>query len=375
MGHAVCSASGSHRWLNCTRSARLELTFDETESSVAAEGTAAHALCEHKLRKALKIRSKKPVSQFDSDEMDEYTDGYVAFVLEVLAQVKQRCKDPIVLIEQKLDLSCYVPEGSGTCDTMIVGDGILHIFDFKYGQGIVVEAEDNPQMKLYALGALELFDSLYDIQGVAMTIYQPRRENVSTWTIEVAELKAWAEDVLKPKAMMAFNGEGEYLPGEWCTFCRASVKCRAKAEEKMKLATMEFALPPLLTDAEIEEILSSLDDLTKWANGIIAYATNAAISNGKQWNGFKLVEGRSVRKYTDETAVAEAANGAGYTDIYKQSLITLTEMEKLMGKAKFNEVLGGLVHKPPGKLTLVPISDKRQEVSISNVNDEFKEDF
>ncbi|MCX7749195.1 MAG: DUF2800 domain-containing protein [Clostridia bacterium] len=373
--HSICSPSSAHRWENCTKSARLEQTFDESESAVAAEGTAAHAHCEHKLKKALKQRSKKPVSQYDSDEMDEHTDGYVAFVLEVLAQAKQQCNDPIVLIEQKLDLSSYIPECSGTCDTLLVGDGILHIFDFKYGQGIVVEAEDNPQMKIYALGALELFDSLYDIHEVAMTIYQPRRENVSTWTIGVAELKTWADEVLKPKATLAFNGEGEYIPGEWCTFCRASVKCRARAEAKMKLATMEFALPPLLTDAEIEEILSSLDDLTKWANEIIAYATNAAINNGKQWNGYKLVEGRSVRKYSNETSVAEAANAAGYSDIYKQSLITLTEMEKLMGKVKFNEVLGGLIHKPPGKLTLVPDSDKRQEVSVSNVHDEFKEGF
>ncbi|PYG84780.1 uncharacterized protein DUF2800 [Ruminiclostridium sufflavum DSM 19573] len=373
--HSVCSASGSHRWLNCTKSARLELTFGESESAVAAEGTAAHALCEHKLRKALKLRSKKPVSQYDSDEMDEYTDGYVAFVMEVLAQVKHKCKDPIILIEQKLNLSSYVPEGSGTCDTLIVGDGILHIFDFKYGQGIVVEAEDNPQMKLYALGALELFDSLYDIKEVAMTIYQPRRENVSTWTVGVSELKAWAEEILKLKALMAFNGEGEFIPGEWCTFCKASVKCRARAEEKLKLAALEFALPPLLTDSEIEVILPSLDDLTKWANEIIAYAASSAINNGKQWSGFKLVEGRSVRKYTDETAVAEAANVAGYTDIHKQSLITLTEMEKLMGKLKFNEVLGGLIYKPPGKLTLVPITDKRQEVRVSNINDDFKEDI
>lgn len=375
MGHAVCSASGSHRWLNCTKSARLELNFGESESAVAAEGTAAHALCEHKLRKTLKLKSKRPVSQYDNDEMDEYTDGYVAFVLEVLTQIKHKCKDPIILIEQKLDLSYYVPEGSGTCDTLIVGDGILHIFDFKYGQGIVVEAEDNPQMKLYALGALELFESLYDIKEVVMTIYQPRRENVSTWTVAVLKLKAWAEEVLKPKAKMAFIGEGEYFPGKWCTFCKASVKCRARAEENLKLAALEFALPPLLTDSEIEVILSSLDDLTKWANEIIAYVTNSAINNGKRWNGFKLVEGRSVRKYTNETAVAEAVIAAGYIDIYKQSLINLTEMEKLMGKAKFNEILGGLVYKPSGKLTLVPISDKRQEVNVSNVNDDFKEDI
>jgi hypothetical protein len=373
MGHAVLSASGSHRWLNCTPSARLEQSYADHESEAAAEGTAAHALCEHKLRKLLKMRSKKPISQYDCDEMDTYTDDYVAFVNETLTQAKTRCKDPIILIEQHLDFSCYVPQGFGTGDAIIVGDGTLHIIDFKYGQGILVDAEDNPQMKLYALGALELFDSLYDIADISMTIFQPRRENVSTWTISVDELRDWTEKVLKPTALLAYNGEGEFCPGEWCTFCKANVKCRARAEAKLKLANKEFALPPVLTDEEIEEILSLLDDLTKWANDIMTYAANAAINHGKRWTGFKIVEGRSNRKYADETTVAEAAKGAGYCDIYKKSLIPLTEMERLMGKEKFTEVLGSLIQKPPGKLTLVPDSDKRMAITVSNVNDDFKE--
>lgn len=373
--HAALSPSSSHRWLNCSPSAKLEQQFADSESEAAAEGTAAHALCEHKLKRALKMRSKKPISRFDCDEMDAFTDGYVDFVLETLAEAKQRCKDPIVLIEQHLDFSCYVPEGFGTGDALIVGDGILHVIDFKYGQGILVDAEDNPQMKLYALGALELFGNLYDIDEISMTIYQPRRENVSTWTISVAVLKEWAEQVLKPRAILAYNGKGDYCPGEWCQFCKAAVKCRARAEAKLSLAKYEFALPPLLTDDEIEEILSKLDDLAKWASDIMAYATDSAINHGKQWTGFKVVEGRSVRKYTDDTAVAEAAQAAGYMDIYKQSLITLTEMERLMGKEQFAEVLGGLIQKPPGKLTLVPDSDKRQAIEISDVHNDFKEDL
>ena len=373
--HAALSPSSSHRWLNCSPSAKLEQQFADSESEAAAEGTAAHALCEHKLKRALKMRSKKPVSHFDCDEMDAFTDGYVDFVLETLAQAKQRCKDPIVLIEQHLDFSCYVPEGFGTGDALIVGDGILHVIDFKYGQGILVDAENNPQMKLYALGALELFGNLYDIDEVSMTIYQPRRENVSTWTISVADLKVWAEQVLKPRAILAYNGKGDYCPGEWCQFCKAAVKCRARAEAKLNLAKYEFALPPLLTDDEIEEILSKLDDLAKWASNIMAYSTDAAINHGKHWTGFKVVEGRSVRKYTDDAAVAETAKTAGYTDIYKQSLITLTEMERLMGKEQFEEVLGGLIQKPPGKLTLVPDSDKRQAIEMSNVHNDFKEDL
>ena len=255
---------------------------------------------------------------------------------------------------------------------MIVSDDKLHIIDFKYGMGVLVDATDNPQMKCYALGALAIYDSLYDIKEVSMSIFQPRRENVSTWTIPVDELKTWAKEVLKPKAEMAMNGEGEYCPGEWCTFCRAAVRCRARAEEKLKLAQEEFKLPPLLTDSEIEEVLTIIPDLTKWANEITAYATESAVNHGKQWNGFKVVEGRSVRKYKDEIEVAKAAKEAGYKDIYRKSLITLTEMQKLMGKATFEKVLGDLIYKPPGKPTLVPNSDKRKAMNISDAKNEFK---
>ena len=371
--HAILSASGAHRWMNCTPSARLELEFDDNSGGAAALGNAAHALSEHKLRKALKMRSKKPVSPFDSDEMDNYTDSYVEFVLEVIEQAKQVCSDPKVLIEQQLDFSKYVPDGFGTGDCVIIADGTLYIIDFKYGQGVLVSSEDNPQMKLYALGALELFDGIYDIDTVSMTIYQPRRENVSTSTVSKESLYQWADEVLKPKAEIAFAGEGEYAPGEHCQFCRASVKCRSRAEEKMKLAKFEFALPPLLTDEEIAEILSSIGDLTSWANEIIAYATDAAVNHGKEWAGFKVVEGRSNRKYTDEKAVAEVAKKAGYHNIYKQSLITITEMEKLMSKPKFKEILGGLVMKPPGKPTLVPISNKSPEMNTSSAKNDFME--
>ena len=369
--HAVLSASGSHRWLSCTPSARLELEFEDQTSEAAREGTAAHALCEYKLRRALKQRAKRPVSEYDSEEMEYCTSDYTAFVLEKLEVAKQVCKDPIVLIEQHLDFSCYVPEGFGTGDCIIVADDHLHIIDFKYGMGVLVEAEKNPQMMLYALGALEIYDSLYDINRVSMTIFQPRRDNVSTWTISADELRQWAEEELKPKAALAYAGEGEFVPGEWCRFCKASIGCRARAEENLKLAGDEFKLPPLLTDEEIEEILERLPDLTKWANELTAYATDAAINHGKKWKGFKLVEGRSNRKYKDEDLVAEAAKKEGYKDIYMSSLIPLTEMQKLMGKAKFEEILGGLVYKPPGKLSLVPESDKRPEVNVSNAIDEF----
>ena len=371
--HAVLSASSAHRWLNCTPAPRLEQEFDDHETEAAAEGSAAHALAEHKLRKALKLRSKKPISQYDCDEMDEYTSGYVDFVMEALAEAKTTCPDPQVLIEQKLDFSCYVPDGFGTGDCLIVASPRLHVIDFKYGLGVLVDAYQNPQMMLYALGALRIFDCLYDITEVAMTIYQPRRENVSTWTISVDELREWAETTLRPKADLAFKGEGNYAPGSWCQFCRAAVKCRARAEAKLELAKFEFAQPPLLSDVEIGEILTKLDDLTHWANEIVAYAQDAAINHGKQWPGYKLVESRTIRKYSDEEAAAQAANAAGYHDIYKKSLISITEMEKLMGKQTFKEVLGGLVIKPAGKPTLVPASDKRPAIFTTGAKNDFNE--
>ncbi len=366
--HAVLSASSSHRWLNCTPSARLELEFEDRETEAAAEGTAAHALCEHKLRRALKRQSKKPISRFDSDEMDAYTDSYVQFVLETIAQTKEHCADPLVMIEQRLDFSCYVPDGFGTGDCVIIADHTMHIIDFKYGQGVLVESEHNPQMMLYALGALRIYDALYDIEDVSMTIYQPRRENISTWTISVTDLKAWAENELVPKAKLAYEGKGDYLPGPWCTFCKAAVKCRARAEEKLRLAQYEFAMPPLLTDAEIEDILDKLSDLTSWANDIIAYAQDSALNHGKQWRGWKVVEGRSNRRYSDEQSVIAAANEAGYHDIFRKSLLPLTEMEKLMGKQNFQSILGGLIIKPAGKPTLVPASDKRPAINHANTD-------
>lgn len=372
--HAILSASGAHRWMLCTPSARLEREFDDTSGNAAKEGTAAHALAEHKLRKALKLRSKKPVSLYDCDEMDTHTDDYMTFVLEQISQAAQTCTDPLVLIEQRLNFSRYVPDGFGTGDCVIISDGTIHIIDFKYGQGVLVIAEDNPQMKLYALGALELFDGIYDINTVSMTIFQPRRENVSTSTVSKKSLYLWAEEVLKPTAALAYVGAGEYFPGEHCQFCRASVKCRARSEAKMKLTAYEFALPPLLSDEELSVVLAAIGDLTNWANEIIAYATDAAIHHGKQWPGFKLVEGRSNRKYADEQAVAEAVKAAGYFDIYKHNLITITEMEKLISKSKFNEILTGLIIKPQGKPTLVPLSDKRPVMNTANAKTDFMEE-
>ena len=365
--HALLSPSAAHRWMNCPPSACLEREFPSSSSEVAAEGTAAHALCEHKLRKFLKLRSKRPQSDFEDDEMDRCSDDYVLFVQERMREITS----PMVLVEQRLDLTRYVPEAFGTADCIIVGGDRLHIVDFKYDMGVLVEAEHNPQMMLYALGALELLDGIYDIQTISMSIFQPRRENVCTWSLPKEELLRWARDDLVEKARLAYMGEGEYRAGEWCTFCRAAARCRARAEEKLRLAKEEFKYPPLITDEEIEDVLGEIPELIKWANAILAYATDAAVNHGKVWMGFKIVEGRSVRRYKDEDVVAREAESAGYTDIFDKKLISLTQMEKLMGKKAFTDILDGLIEKPPGKPTLVPISDKRPAIHTGSAQSEF----
>ena len=363
--HAVLSPSGAVRWLACTPSARLEGEFPDTAGEAAAEGTAAHALCEHKLKKAVKRRSRRPHSDFDSDEMEDCTDGYVAFVLEQMAAIPQ----PLVCIEQRLDLTAFVPEAFGTADCLIVGDGTLHIIDFKYGLGVLVEADHNPQMMLYALGALELFDGIYDIDAVSMTIYQPRRSNVSTHTLFKESLYQWAEEVLKPTAEIAYAGGGEYNSGEWCQFCKAKYECRKRAERNLELAKLEFKRPPLLEDDEVESILCKIDALVSWASDLKDYALQAAIS-GKQWLGWKLVEGKSSRRYVNDDAVAEMVLSEGY-DPYERKVMGITAMEKALGKTKFVELIGDLVEKPQGKPTLVPEGDKRP--AIHNAKNDFME--
>ena len=373
--HSVLGASAADRWMNCTPSAQLTAGMEDEATTFAAEGTAAHALCEWKVRKALKMRAgRRPTSDYWTDEMEEFTDDYRNFIMDLVGQAKLTCKDPMTLIEQHLDFSCYVPDGFGTGDFLLVADRELNVVDFKYGRGVAVYADHNPQMMLYALGALNLFDCLYDIEQVTMTIFQPRLSSISTWTISAEELYKWAEEVLKPKAELAAKGEGEFISGSWCRFCKARNTCRARAESFLELAKMEFQPPALLSDEEVAEVMEKADELSKWASDVMAYAQAEAIENGKHWNGYKLVEGRSTRRFTDEKKVEQDAKGAGYTDIYNKSLITLTAFEKLMGKDTFKEVLGSYVTKPAGKLTLVPVSDKRPEVTVNTVNDEFQED-
>ena len=238
----------------------------------------------------------------------------------------------------------------------------------------MVDAEENVQLMIYGLGVLDMADMLFDIETVELTIEQPRLEHFSTWEISAEELRTWGREVLEPRAKMALSGEGEFKAGDHCRFCKARFQCRARAEEFLKLAQMEFKEPDLLTDEEMAEVLSKADDLKKWAEEVYAYAQNEAVVHHKEWPGFKLVMGRSNRKYTDEEEVAEAAKKAGYTDIFKSSLIGITEMERLMGKKKFKEILGAYVYKPDGKVTLVPDSDKRKAVNVSTAEADFKQE-
>ena len=369
--HSLLSPSSSHRWLNCPPSLRLSQQYGDTTSDYALEGTEAHSLCEYKLKSALGINAKDPTANltYYDEEMEECATGYAAYVLELLDNVKKKCSDPLILIEQRIDYSKYAEGGIGTVDCVIVSDDTLHIIDYKHGTGFFVESYENSQLKIYALGALELFDSIYDVNTIFMTVYQPRRENISTFTLSKKELYRWAEDVLKPTAKLAYNGEGKYKCGDWCMFCKVKNECRARAEYNMELAKYEFKLPPLLEDEDIEEILAKLDDLVSWASDIKDYALHAALS-GKQWQGWKLVEGRSNRKYTDEDAVAEIVKTSGY-DPYEHKVKGITAMEKTLGKAKFSELLSDLVEKPSGKPTLVPESDKRMALNTA-IND-FKE--
>ncbi len=371
--HAVLSASSAHRWLACPPSARLNAAMPEVSSEFAAEGTDAHSLCEYRLKKALGIEATDPTENltYFSEEMSDCADDYAAYVMGVATDAKSTCKDPIVLIEQRLDFSRWVPGGFGTGDCVIVADGTLDVIDFKYGVGVVVDAEENPQMSCYALGALALFDGIYDIDTVRMTIFQPRRERVSTFTATKDELLKWADEVLSPAAALAANGEGEFKAGDHCRFCKVTATCRKRAEYNLELAKYDFAPPDTLDNTEIAAVLEKADALISWAEDVKEYALKQALS-GISYPGFKIVEGRSNRKYTDEKAVAAAVSGAGF-DPFEKRLLGLTDMTKLLGKKRFEELLGGLIYKPHGKPVLVPESDKRP--ARNTAQDDFNENL
>ena len=288
--HAILSASGSHRWLNCPPSALIEAAYrnehGDASSPAAAEGTTAHALAEWKIRTQLKhlpdTAGVKPVFEWDSAEMESHTDDYAQFVLEKAKQALTVDASAVVAVEQRLDFSHLVPGGFGTADCLIIAGNHIEVIDFKYGQGVLVEVEHNPQAMLYGLGALNVFGQLYDIDEITLTINQPRRENISSWTLTRQELEQWGETVVRPAAEQAAKGEGDFRPGTWCQFCRIAATCKTRAEANLALARHEFKPPMELTDQEISEVLANIPLLTKWASDVEAYATGRAVNQGKQ---------------------------------------------------------------------------------------------
>ncbi len=368
--HAYLSASASHRWLACPPSAKLCAQEEDQGSPYAMQGTCAHELGQYLVEKALGKAVTDPtndLSYYDS-EMQEAAEGYAAFVLEQIAAAKELCPDPLVCVEQTLDFSKWVEHGFGTGDCVIVADDLLQIIDLKYGVGVLVSAsgEDgsgNSQLKCYALGALDTFGDLYDIKRVRLTIYQPRRDNVDSFDLSVEELLKWANEILAPTAKLAYDGLGEFHAGDHCQFCKIKATCRARAEYHMELAKLDFPAPPTLSNEEIAGILGKLDTLTTWADDLKAYALKKAMK-GEKFPAFKLVEGRSLRKFSSEEMVAAAVIAAGY-DPYEKKLLGITAMTKQLGKKKFDELLGNYVVKPQGKPVLVPVTDKRPEFSTA----------
>ena len=371
--HAMLSASSSHRWLVCTPSMRLEQTLpEEVDSSWAAEGTRAHGLAERKLRKIL--RQTKRIRHEDDEEMERCTDTYVDFVEEEWNVLKAKTKDAALLIEQMLEFDDYVPDGYGTADAVILSDTVLEVIDFKYGKGVPVNAKENPQLRLYALGAYLSFHTVFEFTEVKTVIYQPRLDLITSETISVDDLLKWGEEYVKPRAKMAYAGEGEYVVGDHCRFCKAAAICRARAEEAFKVIDHEQVDPPLLDDSEIPDILDKIPNAESWIEAIKAYARTKAVQEGVKWRGYKLVEARTQRRITDQIAASNAMEDAGYDkeDFTNTKLKSLTDLQKLLGKRKFEEILGGYIEKPKGDPTLVPESDKRPE--YNPVEEAFKEE-
>lgn len=382
--HAKLSASAAYRWMNCPGSIKAsEGAPPEKPSEHAEEGTTAHALAELKLRNELgEIKGRQyerelndiRKSEYYCGEMEEATDFYLE---TVWAEYAAAGPDAQLMIEQLLDLREYVPEGFGTSDAVIIADNNLTVIDLKYGKGIKVDAEGNPQLRLYALGALELFSDLYDLDTITTIIIQPRLDHISIEKLDINDLLDWGEEVIKPAAELAMSGKGSFASGDWCKWCPAKALCRKRAEDNLELAKYEFAEPALLSDDEIADVLLKADELTKWVGEVKDYALTAALA-GAHFDGFKLVEGRSNRKYKDELEVAKKLTEEGFDEamLYERKLLGITNMEKLVGKKRFAEVLKDLIIKPQGKPVLVPDDDPRDEInSAAKAADDFKEDI
>ena len=385
--HALLSASAANRWLNCPPSAKLEDAEGPRVSSVYAdEGTLAHELGELYIRhdvlgtvddQAFSDRFDEIMNnQLFSEEMLDVVPTYVDYCTEQFNAARSIDPQAIMDVEQKLDLTEFVPESFGTADCVILGGNLIEVVDYKHGKGVPVYAEWNKQLMLYGLGALRKYDVLFDIEEVRVTIVQPRINNISSWQISVDELLKWASDELIPIAKLAFAGEGELKAGDWCKFCAVKNRCRTLYKKNTELAKYDFQDAALLSDDEIADILKKIPALVEWANSIQEYAQDRAINYGKIWPGFKLVEGASRRKWLDEDAVAEAIFSkipeASEDQVYDMKLKTITQIEKIFGKKVVAEQLSDVIVKPQGKPTLVPISDKRPALGTEEAINDFK---
>lgn len=375
--HALLSASSAHKWLNCTPSARLEYKLPDTAGAAAAEGTLAHSLCELKLTKIFtdqnmttrtynsRLKKLKEDSLYQP-EMDRFTDEYVEYVKEIAFSMPAA---PTMMVEKRLDYSAYAPEGFGTGDCVMLQGTELHIVDFKYGKGVPVKAEGNPQLALYALGALAEYGFIYPVEKIVLHIVQPRISNIDRWETTVEEITAWGGWV-KERAELAYKGEGEFHEGTWCDscFCKIAGTCRHRAEKHLQLMETAMGKDNLVTDhstlsdEEIGAILKKAQFLASWVKKLESYAQNRLLEGG-QIPGWKLVEGRSNRTFTDTEAAFRAIVEAGYDRalLYEEKPITLTEAEKLVDKKVWDTVAASYVVKPQGKPTLVPADDKRPE--------------
>ena len=371
--HAELPPSSAERWKNCPGSVALSKQFpQDTTSTYAEEGTHAHSVAELKLRyrlgeitKAQYTRKMNQLkkSEYWCGEMDEATDYYVDAVMEMLAEAGTGAE---LLIEQRFGLDEWVPESFGTSDAVIINDETIRVIDLKYGKGVKVDAKNNAQLRLYGLGASGLFEWLYMFDKVKTVIIQPRLDHISTEEIPLEELRLWAEKEIRPAAEMALAGTDYTKCGDWCQWCPARATCRTRAEYCLELAKEEFTDPPLLMPDEIGEVLRRAEAIKKWVSEIQDYALQQALA-GEHYEGWKVVEGRSNRKYADEVKVAETLRGIGYDDamLYERKLLGITAMEKLVGKKKLTETLGELIIKPEGKPVLVPESDKREALNTA----------
>ena len=374
--HALLGPSGANKWLNCPPSARLEENIPEKPSPFAAEGTVAHTKGEQKINNAKDGHGRRKV-KCDDKEMDEATTDYMNYVLEVWNGEKAKCPDAQLFVEVQEDLSTWIPDGFGTSDAVIVSDDTLHVIDLKYGKGVAVSATDNPQLQLYAAGAMEIYEMLYSFEKIKLHIFQPRIDNINTAETTKTKLKAWLNDVVRPAAEKAYRGAGETNPGAWCKFCKVKGQCKKRAEKNKVIAEEKDMMKALLlTDEEIAGLLPQLKEIQEWCKDLQEFALDQAMQ-GTRYAGYKLVEGTSRRKIVAPEEAQQKLEAEGYTadQITTTKLKTITELEKLVGKKEFTALVGEYIEKPPGAPTLVPESDKRPELKEKVAMDAWAEEL